>query len=74
MRLRGKLVTDRPLAVFRDGQLWKDMGGVYCSVPRFHVLMTREMFSTRTDANAKRYAKECQDALNEQDKAMEVAT
>ena len=74
MRLRGKLVTDRPLAVFRDGQIMMLDAGSYRPKPRFHVLMMLQAMSNRHDTEAKRYAKECQDALNEQDKAMEVAT
>lgn len=64
---------DRPLCIFRDGEFMRDMGGVYCPVSRFHVVMTREMFLTRTGPDAERYAQACQEALNQYEAAMEEA-
>jgi hypothetical protein len=66
-------MTDRPLAKYEDGQLWKDIGGVYYPATRIHVLLSAEMFLTRTDANAKRYVRDCRAALHQYDKAMEEA-
>jgi len=66
-------MTDRPLAKFEGGKLWKDIGGVYYPATRFHVLMTAEMFSSRADHNAVRYVRDCRTALTQYDKAMEEA-
>ena len=66
-------MTDRPLCIFREGQLWKDHGGHYYPASRFEVVMTREMFLTRTGPDAERYVKEAQAALTEYEKAMEEA-
>jgi len=66
-------MTDRPLAKYEDGQLWKDIGGVYYPATRFHVLMTAEMFSTRTGPDAERYAKACTEAIQQHDAAREKA-
>lgn len=64
-------MTNRPLAIYREGQLLKDMGGNYYPTTRFNVLMTAEMFSTRTGPDAERYDRDCRNALAEYDKAME---
>ena len=65
-------MTDRPLVIFKDGKFFKDFGGTYYPTDRFNVVMTREMFLTRTDANAERYVKDCNEALK-QFAAMEEA-
>ncbi len=65
-------MTDRPLCIFKDGKFFKDFGGTYYPTDRFNVVMTREMFLTRTDVNAERYVKDCQEALK-QFAAMEEA-
>jgi hypothetical protein len=66
-------MTERPLAKFEDGRLWKDIGGVYYPTTRFHVLMTAEVFETRRDPLATRYVRDCRTALQQYDKAMEEA-
>lgn len=66
-------MSDRPLCIFKEGRFFKDFGGVYYPTERFNVVMTREMFLTRTDVNAKRYVKDCQAALDQFNAAMEEA-
>jgi len=66
-------MTDRPLIIFREGQLWKDHGGHYYPASRFSVVMTRETFLTRPGPDAERYAKECQKALNQYEEAQRAA-
>tara|TARA_R110000868_G_scaffold20938_5_gene87762 strand:+ start:2718 stop:2918 length:201 start_codon:yes stop_codon:yes gene_type:complete len=65
-------MTDRPLVKYEDGKFFKDFGGTYYPTDRFNVVMTREMFLTRTDVNAERYVKDCNEALK-QYAAMEEA-
>lgn len=66
-------MTERPLVIFKGGKLLKDFGGVYYPTERFNVVMTRELFLTRTDVNAERYVKDCQQALDQYNAAMEEA-
>lgn len=64
---------DRPLAIFRDGQLMMLDAGAYEPKPLFHVVMMREHMLLRDDSEAERYARECQAAINQYNAAMEEA-
>ena len=66
-------MTDRPLCIFKDGKFFKDFGGTYYPTDRFNVVMTRELFMTRTGPDAERYSKECQKALNQYEEAQRAA-
>lgn len=63
----------RALAKFEDGRLWLDVGGVYEKSSKFAVIMKREVMLSLRGEHAARYAKECQDALDQYEMAMEEA-
>ena len=64
---------DRPLTIFKDGQLMMLDAGEYRPKPLFHVVMMREAMLLRDGPEAERYARECQAAINQYNAAMEEA-
>jgi len=62
-------MTDRSLAKYEDGRLWRDIGGTYYPATRFEIVMTREIFLTRPGPDAERYVRECQAALTDYEQA-----
>lgn len=68
-------MTDRPLAICRDGKLYLDQGYPdYRPASRFGVIMRRELMLSLSGEHAARKAKECNDALIEYEKQRETAS
>lgn len=65
-------MTDRPIAKFENGNLWLLDAGAYEPKPMHHVLMMKQAMKNRDDSEAKRYVRECEEALK-QFAAMEEA-
>jgi hypothetical protein len=66
---------DRPLIIFREGQLWIDDAGCYEPTTRFRAVLLREHFLQRTREVegmpaplSARYAADCSDALEAYEK------
>lgn len=66
-------MTDRPLAICRDGKLYLDNGFPdYYPASRFSVVMRREIMLSLSGPDAARKAAECQAALTEYEKQRET--
>ena len=65
-------MTARPLAIFRDGQLWLDDCGAYSPASRMSVALMAQRQSTLRCPEAQEVVRQCQEALK-QFAAMEEA-
>ena len=65
-------MTDQPVAIFRDGQLWLADGGAYSPASRMSVALMAQRQSTLNCPEAREVVRSCQEALK-QFAAMEEA-
>lgn len=63
----------RPLAIYRDGQLWLDDGGIYEPALKFSVITMRDKMRGWKSEFGNQKADECQAALDQFNAAMEEA-
>jgi len=58
-------MSERPLAIFRDGQLWLDDYGAYSPASRMSVALMAQRQSTLRCPEAQEATRQCQQALVE---------
>ena len=65
-------MSDRPIAIYKDGKLWMDDVGAYEPASKLRVILMRERMLSGNNAFGNQKARECTEAL-EQYAAMEEA-
>ncbi len=58
-------MTDRPIAICRDGKLYLDDAGVYEPAPKFRVILMRERMLSGNNEFGNQKARECTEALKQ---------